>query len=74
MDAVAESERNLVRSMRFSLVFENERRADAGRDGQQTCRARRNFQARTGTGKSMFLVQLTTSRTGKVDLPICYYA
>ena len=48
---VPKSRRNPV-SARFSLSVENER-ADAGRDGQ-TCLARPNSQARTGTAKFHF--------------------
>ena len=47
----------------FSLsVVENEQ-ADAGQDGRARL-ARRNFYARTGTGKSCFSIQLTTTRIG----------
>ena len=62
VDAGSEIRRNLVgKRARFNLSVENEQ-ADAGRDGQ-TCLARQNSPARTGTGKtSGFPAQLTTSR------------
>ena len=65
MDAVAESERKerIPRASRFCVVMKNEK-ADARRDGQTCLLARPNSQARTGTGKLMFTVQLTTSRNG----------
>ena len=54
-------------STRFSLSVEN-KQTDAGRDGQ-TCLARLNSQARTGTGKYFIFIlyfQLTMSRFGNL--------
>ena len=48
--------------MTFSLSVEDEK-DDAGRDGR-TRLARPTYQARTGTGKITFPVQLTPSRIG----------
>ena len=58
--------------MRFIVSIENEQ-ADTGRDGQ-TCLAKPNFQARTGTRK-FFPVQLTMNRIGNlpVDLHSAIY-
>ena len=51
-----------------SLSVENER-TDAGWDGR-TRLARPNFQARTGTEKNIFPVELNTSRNGNLTRPI----
>ena len=54
--------------------MENEReRADAERDGR-ACLSRTNSQARTGTGKTYFPVQLTTSRIGNFYPVIPFFA
>ena len=70
MDAAADTGRNIVRlSTRCSVSIENEQ-ADTGWDGQ-TCLAKPNFQARTGT-RIFFPVELTMNRTG--NLPVDLYS
>ena len=56
-------------STRFSVSIENEQ-ADTGRDGQ-TCPAKPNSQAQTGT-KKFSLVQLTMNRI--VNVPVDLYS
>ena len=56
------------KSTRFSLSVENEQ-ADTKRDGQ-TCLAKLNSQAQTGT-KKFSPVQLTMNRIGKLTRLIC---
>ena len=53
---ITQTNKNLLSSTRFSVSKENEQ-AHAGRDGQ-TCLARPNSKAQTGTGK--------TSKTGSL--------
>ena len=69
MDAMAESGRKPVsKSNIFSLDVENEQ-ADGGRDGR-TCIARTNYTPEGANGdrkkKTIFPVQLTTSRTSNL--------
>ena len=61
MDTAADIRRNPLSKPRFIVSVENEQ-AGTGRDGQ-TCLAKPNFQARTGTRKC-FPVQLTMIRIG----------
>ena len=63
MDAVAEGARKHASKHQIQSESVENEQADAGREGQ-TCLARSNFQARTGTGKTIFPVQPTTSRIG----------
>ena len=63
MDAAAELGRNPV-SVSTHPEYGNEQ-AGAGRDCR-TRLARPNYQARTGTGKFIFPVQLTTSKIGNL--------
>ena len=62
MDAAAEIGRNPVSKHQIQPEYGGEQ-ADAGRDCQ-TRLVRPNSQARSGTGKFIFPVQLTTSRIG----------
>ena len=55
MNAAVDIGRNRVSKTRFSVSIENEQ-ADTRREGQ-TCLAKPNFQARTGT-RNFFPVQL----------------
>ena len=64
MDAAAELGRNPVSKHQIQPEYGGEQ-ADAGRDCQ-TRLVRPNSQARSGTGKFIFPVQLTTSRIGNL--------
>ena len=64
MDATPELRRNHVSKHHIQPEYGDEQ-ADAGRDGW-TRLAGPNSQARTGTGKIIFPVQLTTSRIGNL--------
>ena len=64
MEAAAELGRNLVSKHQIQPGY-GDNQADAGRDCR-TRLARPNSQARTGTGKFVFSVQLTTSRIGNL--------
>ena len=67
MGAVAESGRNPV--SKIQIQMNRLARDGAAKDvprGGRTCLAIPNFQALTGTGKTIFPVQLTTSRTGNL--------
>ena len=64
MGAAAEIGRNPVSKHQIQSEYGDEQ-ADAGRDGRNRL-ARPNSQARTGTEKFIFLVQLTPSRVGNL--------
>ena len=59
MDAVVESERNLVSKHHIASLSVENKRADVERD-VRICLARSNSQARAETGIDNFPVQLTT--------------
>ena len=65
MDAAAELGRNPVSKHQIQSGY-GDKQADAGRDCR-TRLARPNSQARTGTRKIVFFVQLTTSRIGNLS-------
>ena len=72
MDAVAESDRNLVskHDIQPGFLIMNV----MTRDRTVKLVARDEILRRERVqGKNIFLVQLTSSRIGKVELPICYY-